>query len=303
MNALSDATIELLKEFNWKKINGPASFQEKLDGVPVRIIRQDGHSVPYTRQGEKIVSIPHILPYSDRLLREGGSIIGELYIPGVPFKDISGRVRKQKPDRDLKLYLFDADITNNPTLRYDVRRNQIQTLLGKLASFLGMAPADMPIQLIPGHTVYTEAEAEESFNQLMTLKPDAEGAVLHSLDKGFQPGKRCWGTQRLKPVPTIDLRVVGFEEAVSGKTGNGLGMTGRINCEFTRLHNGQPRTAIIGIGPGTMTHTERGITWIRQKQYIGKIAEVKYMRDDTYEALRQPTFFRWRDDKSKGQTA
>jgi len=295
-------TIELLKEFNWKKLAGPASFQEKLDGVPTRIIRVAGHSVPYTRQGEVLKSIPHILPYSNLLCMEGGSITGELYIPGMPFKDISGHVRRHLRNDKLTLYIFDADVTNNPGLSYEIRRGQVQSLLAKLAEHCGMAPTDLPIQLIPGHTVHTEADANESFDQLMLAKPDAEGAVLHQLDKTFQPGKRCWGTQRLKPVPTIDLRVIGFEEAVNGKSGHGIGMVGRINCEFTRLHNGTPRMAHIGVGPGTLTHVERSLIWKRQKNYEGRIAEVKYMRDDTYEALRQPTFFRWRDDKTKGQT-
>lgn len=300
---MSNETIELLKSYDWKKLDGPASFQEKLDGVPVRIVRTDGKAVPYTRQGEVVTSIPHILPYADKILREGGSVMGELYIPGVPFKDISGMVRKDQLERRLKLYVFDADVLGIPTSSYEFRRKAVVQLLGKLSEHLGVSLADLPIQMIPGHTVYTEAGVEESFNQLMALKPDAEGAVLHSMAKPFQPGKRCWGTQRMKPVPTIDLRVVGFEEAVSGKTGEGLKMVGRINCEFTRLHNGTARMQHIGIGPGTLSHVERGIIWLRQKQYEGKIAEIKYMRDATYEALRQPTFFRWRDDKTRPNDA
>lgn len=295
---MSDETIELLKSYDWKKLDGPASFQEKLDGVPVRITRTGNKSIPCTRQGEAVTSIDHIIPYAHAILGEGGSIVGELYIPGVAFKDISGRVRKDKPDKELRLYIFDADIRNMPTISYETRRYDVVNLLNKLSEHLGVARADMPIQLIPGHVVYTQADVDESFAQLMALKPDAEGAVLHSMAKPFQPGKRCWGTQRLKPVPTIDVRVVGFEEAVSAKTGEGIGMVGRINVEFTRLHNGTPRMAHVGVGPGTLTHPERKAIWANPRKYTGKIAEVKYMRDDTYEALRQPTFFRWRDDKT-----
>ena len=292
-------SIELLKEFNAKQMQFPASFQQKLDGVPTRILRIDGKSVPITRQNEVLTSIPHILPYANMLLRDGGSIVGELYIDGMPFKDISGRVRKNLRDDTLKLHIFDADISGQPEFSYELRRKAVALLLDKLADHTGMSRADLPIQLIPGHTVYSEAEALESFDALMLAKPDAEGAVLHSLAKTFQPGKRCWGTQRLKPVPTIDLRVIGFEEAVNAKTGDGIGMVGRINVEFTRLHNGTPRMAHIGVGPGTLPHKERKSLWAAWAcgKFKPKIAEVKYMRDDTYEALRQPTFFRWRPDK------
>jgi len=295
---MANETIELLKEFNWTMMYGPAGFQEKLDGVPTRIIRRGTEVVALTRQGERITSIPHILPHALLLLQDGGSIIGELYIQGKPFKDISGAVRKDKRNDDLKLYVFDADIRAVPTLHYETRREAVNGLLDKLATYLGRHRDDLPIQLIPQHVVYTEAEALESFDQLMKLKPNAEGAVLHRLTKCFEPGKRCWGTQRLKPVPAIDLKVVGFEEAVS-KAGKPLGMVGRIEVEFTRLHNGTPRMAHIGVGPGCLTHAERIAIWRSKSKYIGRIAEVRYMRDETYEALRQPTFLRWRLDKKE----
>lgn len=300
---MGTASIELVKEFKWKNMEGPASFQQKLDGVPTRIMRTDGKAVPLTRQNEVLRSIPHITAYAEKMIYEGGSIVGELHIDGMPFKDISGHVRAHTKNEQLKLHIFDGDVSPDSGLDYETRRAQIARLLEKLADYCGMSLADLPIQMIPHHVVYTEAEALESFDQLMLAQPNAEGAVLHSMTKKFQPGKRGWGTQRIKPVPTIDLKVVGFVEAVSGATGEGIQQIGRIEVEFTRLHNGKPRTAVIGVGPGSLTHLERAMIFRRPSSYIGKIAEVKYMRDDTYEALRQPTFLRWRDDKTEGQTA
>lgn len=296
---MSDETIELAKNFDFKKLDMPAMFQEKLDGVPVRIIRQDGKAVPYTRQGEVLKSIPHILPYVAMMTREGGSITGELYIEGMPFKDLSGHVRRFCRNDKLVMHIFDADVTNNPGLSYEVRRMQVHGMIQKLADYTGLGKENLPIRMIPGHIVSSLTEIEESFEALMSQKPKAEGAFLHSLSKPFQPGKRCWGSQRMKPVPTIDLKVINFLEARK-PTGEGLGMVGRIEVEFTRLHNGTPRMTHIGIGPGAMDHATRKKVWNRQKQYLGKIIEVKYMRDDTYEALRQPTFVRFREDKYKG---
>jgi hypothetical protein len=106
----------------------------------------------------------------------------------------------------------------------------------------------------------------------------------------------------MKPVPTIDLLVVGFEEAHS-EDGNPLGMVGRVNAEYNTMgfdtegavHNYQ----IIGVGPGALNHTERKNLWRMYKQgkFTPRIAEIRYMRDDSYDALRQPTFKQWRDDK------
>ena len=55
----------------------------------------------------------------------------------------------------------------------------------------------------------------------------------------------------------------------------------------------------IGIGPGRLTHDERTALWVHfQTGMLHKrMAQIKYKSDDSYDALRQPTFQFWRDDK------
>jgi ATP-dependent DNA ligase len=129
--------------------------------------------------------------------------------------------------------------------------------------------------------------------------PKAEGAVLHAYGKQWNPGKRCWGTQKLKGEPTIDLRVVGFEEAVS-EAGEPKGMVGRINVELARADG---TVEIVGVGPGKLTHEERFHLWRTRNstkvEDMNLIAEIKYMPDATYGKLRQPTFQQWRPDKTE----
>jgi ATP-dependent DNA ligase len=140
--------------------------------------------------------------------------------------------------------------------------------------------------------------------------------MLHKVDKPFQPGKRCWGLGRYKPQPTIDLEVVSFEEAVS-EAGEGLGMVGRVNVRLIRewplgeapagwkAVSGDLRNLwekIVGVGPGKLTHEERTRWW--NDYNVGALsagniyAEIKYMPDPAYEALRQPTVQRLRTDKT-----
>jgi ATP-dependent DNA ligase len=156
---------------------------------------------------------------------------------------------------------------------------------------------------MPSVNVQTQEEAEAAYDAFMLNNPDAEGSVLHSWYKVFQPGKRCWGTQRMKPVPTIDLMVVGFEEAHSAD-GAPLGIIGRINAEYHNVvydSGGIVKSDyhVIGVGPGALNHTERKNLWRMWKkgQFTPRIAEIRYMRDDSYDALRQPTFKQWRGDK------
>lgn len=296
---MAGETIELLKGYTPDKMPWPAMHQQKFDGVPTRIIRVSKNEYrAVTRQGETLRSIQHIVEQVENLnMAVGGSIVGELDIEGAAFKLISGKVRQQMPYTSLILRVFDFDIDANPKMKYLDRRDEFQQ---RWYDYTGDEPYEnFYVRVIPGVICSNEAAADEAHAQLMQADPSAEGSVLHDLNKPFQPGKRCWGTQRMKPVPTIDLRVMSFEEAMSDGTGKGLGMVGRLNAEFTVLKNHKPVTTEIGIGPGALTHIQRKALWFQQK--IGKwkptIAEIRYMRDETYEALRQPTFKRWRTDK------
>lgn len=277
---------------------------QKLDGVPVRIRKMGGnHVFAYSRQNEVITSIPHILPYVSRMLLDGGSITGELYIEGMPFKDISGLVRQKKPSVDtgkLILHVFEADIRGKPEMPYADRMRDFRGVLNALSSATGMALTDLPCREIPMIEALDAASVEQAFELLMRANPNAEGAVAHYAYKDFQPGLRRYTGMKLKPEPTIDLRIVGFEEAVD-KYKNPKDMVGRVIAELTTMTKQGPKTEETGIGPGALTHAERKVLWakFRRGQFTPRIAEVKYMKDDTYDGLRQPTFVRWRDDKTE----
>jgi ATP-dependent DNA ligase len=303
---MANESIELLKPYEPKRMEWPALHMQKIDGVPVRMTKTGGKIKSVTRQNEPVKSVAHIERFADFLLLEGETVVMEMYIAGKPFKEISGLVRKGQPCTTLIGYVFDFDNGKgwpyNDRLMYftDRRRKALDWADGEKAV----------IQMIP-HTVCDHVEAADAAHEaLMFANPKAEGSVLHSVHKKFQPGKRLWTTQKLKPIPTIDLLVVGFEEAISAETGLGLGMVGRVNAEFNKtLLLNNTRTGeqlalaqeVIGIGPGALTHTERKELWRMWKkgQYAPRIAEIKYMRDDSYDALRQPTFKCWRDDKKE----
>lgn len=299
---MANESIELYKPYEPAKMQWPAILQRKLDGVPIRLRNISGHYAAWSRQNEVITSVPHIFSHVKNVLGvHGSSITGELHIDGVPFKIISGLVRKKLATEDCKklvLNVFDADLGASPETPYEARMARAREQWAAYCKSHGFDPLGLPVRFCPGIRVEGADAAEHAFDLLMKACPTAEGAVLHSLSKPFQPGKRAWLTQKMKPRATIDLRVVSFEEAISAKTGEGLKMVGRVNCEFTRMgKDGKPVTDIVGSGPGAMTHSERRLVWARREQYAGKIAEFGYMPDETYDALREPTFIRWRDDK------
>ena len=304
---MANESIELLKNYDPKKMQWPALHQQKIDGVPVRINKEAGKVTSISRQNEPIRSIAHIERFADVLLRNGESLIMELYIHGKPFKEISGLVRAHKQCPALLGYVFDFNFPTSFDQTYAIRRSEIALRISSALEWSNSNGADTIIRMIPSTLCYSSKDADEAHEALMLANPDAEGSVLHSKSKLFQPGKRCWGTQRMKPVPTIDLLVVGFEEAISAD-GTPLGMVGRVNADFNTVtktagtKSGWVNTTIkIGIGPGALTHTERKELWrmFNKGQYTPRIAEIRYMRDDSYDALRQPTFKCWRDDKKE----
>lgn len=303
-----DEKIELYKPYNLNKLQFPVGAQQKLDGVPVRWKNIGGHIVPLTRQGEVLKSLGHMVEHvRPMLIKSGGSFTGELYIPGYPFKEISGMARRHEQGSQLRCYVFDFDIMDTPGLAWASRHRQFTNALGAYLGAAGIAQGDCPIQLMPTVVCQDDTGVQSAWDVVKTANPNAEGMVLHSLAKPYQPGKRVWTTQKLKPTPTIDLRIVRVYEATANETDSGpakgtpLGMVGRLGAEFTGADG---VTTEIGIGPGSLTHPERRALWL-ERDYIrsvGRIAEIQYMRDDSYAALRQPTFVRWRPEKSDAQS-
>jgi ATP-dependent DNA ligase len=306
---MSTETIELLKNYEPSKMHWPAMLQPKIDGVPVRVFKNiENKMTAFTRQGERVTSIPHILQFASTLLHPGESMVMELHIAGKPFKEISGHVRRKNTTcPELVGWVFDFADLGSLLNTYFHRYWMIKKRIEQAAFFAQCTLEDLCIRIMPVVNVHTQEEAEAVHDSFMLNNHDAEGNVLHSWYKVFQPGKRCWGTQRMKPVPTIDLLVVGFEEAHS-EDGNPLGMVGRIKAELITLVSNpmgmQHKVDVVGIGPGALNHTERKNLWRMWKkgQFTPRIAEIRYMRDDSYDALRQPTFKQWRDDKHRPDT-
>ena len=103
---------------------------------------------------------------------------------------------------------------------------------------------------------------------------------------------------KLKPHETLDIEVIGYEEAVD-KYKRPKDMVGGIIVKLWHMENGTLVASQSNIGPGCMTLRERKIEWAKFKQgkFRTRIAEVHSMPDDTYNGLREGRWIRWRDDK------
>ena len=300
---MTNETILLSRVYTSEKdLILPAQVTEKLDGVPVDIYykRQLGAPLAQSRQGKPIKSIQHILDSLVGLLPHGAHLIGELYIEGMDFKDISGLARKQETNEDteqLVLHIHDYYMEGKEDTGY------VHRMLGMLKLDLPRE-TDFKVVYIKGKTVHTPSEFQDYVEEFFCNNPEAEGVIIRALygDKSvFKKGWRSPGMLKLKRQETIDLKIHSFDEAID-KNGNPKGMVGRINvvypvdvdhddCNTDVVHG------VIGVGPGALNHKQRKEIWENSDKYIGKTIEIKYMPDDSYNALREARFFRFREDK------
>lgn len=292
---MGNSAIMLAQTFTGpKSLTLPAQLTEKLDGVPGLFEYKNGQIVCTSRQNKPITSVPHICRFLEKFLRPGQNVMGEIYIPGMSFKDISGLVRRKEPNADtekLRLYIWDYTIDCLDSATYYARMTMMTDALG---DYLG---PDDPVRVIPGHYIDTPEEFERMFNNMIRLNPTIEGVVLRALhgpESMYRAGYRSHGMLKRKLVETADLPIQSMERA-EDKHGNPLDMIGRIVCEYKASPDAP--TQLVGVGPGALTHEQRSDMWANYNDYIGRVIEVKYMPDTSYSALREARFFRFRPDK------
>lgn len=311
------STIPLAKGFSEKHLNWPVLISIKYDGVPVRIdIDHYGNHTIRTRQGKDVPSVRALVQeFVDRYMENEDdtpvpvTFVGEVVQHADRFADFkvtSGIVRKQEDQSHrLAIVLFETDRAETFIERHEWMEDWVANLHDR-------------VHVVPQIAVENMDQLQSHMVKVMDYWPKAEGMVARNHDDPWAPGKRSWGYQKLLVEPTIDLRIVGVEEATA-EDGTPKGMVGRLIASYKGTE--------IGIGPGRLTHAERVELWEQYQQeaeycccgdrvdchsigsghspvsaadyynFPNRIAQIKYKKDDSYDALRQPTFQHWRDDK------
>lgn len=304
------STIPLAKPYTPGKLVFPVSLSRKVDGVPVKIIISQTAGVIsaefVSRQGNPLLSVEELVcDFMEAYIKEGlplpVTFVGEVYQRGnmdADFKETSGIVRRQYDQSDqLAIALFDTDTgivgEHSGQMAYSAANfeHRLHFLM-----YLKQIKLHEWVKPIDQFTVNTIEELESFAASHATAFPKAEGMVARSYTDEWAPGKRTWGYQKVVVDPMIDLRIVGFEEGL-GKNANAVG-------RIIALYKGEK----IGVGPGKLSYEERAQLWnlYVNGMFIDSdanvdigIAQIKHKADDSYDALRQPTFQCWRPDKDE----
>lgn len=242
-----------------------------------------------SRTGEAVKSMDHI--YEDILVRypmlaslPGGlCLLGEAWMPGKDFAEISGTFRRQRAQAELGFALFDQvsyrkdEATGLPLLfssrPYEARVSELCLMSRKVYNH---AYPPLPI-------ICESKDHAERYARNLKDMGGYDGAICSDPDAPYVPGAGKAGEFiKIKPLQSFSLLCVGVERSTGEKTG-------RDTCALVTRFKGTTCKVGTGLSESQQANPE---------QFVGKIIEVAcmgvYPGDDGL--MREPRFVGVRDD-------
>jgi DNA ligase-1 len=262
---------------------GTYAIMPKIDGWYFYIDFIDGKWGKLTsRAGREIPSVAHlngliekaILPNRDlRLIFEGT-------IPNMQFHELNGVFnRKEEPAENAVLHIHDVIYLTEPELEFKYRYGIVESIFNGLQFFL-----KDKIELVPVLAIgSTEEVFYYHFNKV--IAKGGEGIILKNYNAGYFFGKRNANMMKIKEEVTKDLAVVGMVEG-EGK------YKGTLGALIVQSRDGT-KHQVSG-----MTDYERDLWWNNRESIIGKVVEVKAMKELEDGSLREPRYKACRFDKT-----
>jgi hypothetical protein len=303
------AVIPLAKGFNKDKLSDNLIVMEKFDGVPLEFtMGEQGVVKGQTRTGKPTVSsVDHIIDRLGYYMRPGETVVMEVFLPDAPFKESSGHVRRDKPMKSLAGVIWDywdadsslsRDTDFGPRIIAARKRFARKGILGDLGRPFNIAPFEFCTKEGIGNAKILTRKFSETAPELF------EGFIIRDYTSKSIANTRHWDYQKSVIEPTLDLFIVGCEEAID-KDGKPTGRTGALIVSNPFNHH----LSYCGIGSGKLSFEGREELFNRPKQVMSglanrpnavwylfdepKVACIKYKKDPTYKAIRQGTFQHW----------
>lgn len=261
----------------------PVMIQPKYDGFRATYIPNIG----FVSRTGKTFRNKNLPEYFKSIYGIADTVLdGEFYVPNTPFQDLSRTVSTEDAEIavDLRFAVFDAvplsDWNNrSSSLVYSDRLTLLRTTVNRISDYPKIIDT-------PTDTVNNSAELVSIYKNHLTK--GLEGSMIKTIDGLYKWG-RC-GVKgqvlKLKPFKSEDLVVTGLFD---GK-GKLEGTIGGLLCKY----KGQDDFVRVGTG---FTMADRQEVSANPENYIGKVAEIKYMEHTKDGNLRHPVFARWRPDK------
>lgn len=262
---------------------GTYAIMPKIDGWYFYIDFIDGKWGKLTsRAGREIPSVAHLndLIEKSTLPKKDIRLIFEGTIPNMQFHELNGVFnRKEELAKDAVLHLHDVICLTEPDLEFKYRYSIAEEFFNDLQFFL-----KDKIELVPVLAVTAYEEMfYKYFNQI--IEEGGEGIILKNYNAGYFFGKRNANMMKIKEEVTKDLAVVGMVEG-EGK------YKGTLGALIVQSRDGT-KHQVSG-----MTDEQRNLWWEDRTSIIGKVAEIKAMKELPDGQLREPRFKCVRYDKT-----
>ena len=252
-----------MKEYDPKKPTTHEYAQVKEDGWFITITKNAVGMITVKSSTDKSVSVDHcaFMLLIHRYVPNNTVIHGELIAPNQPASAVSHHLANKTP---LELRVFAVPVLSSRNIAWwDLQ------LVKDLVDTWGLY-----------YCQYFHWDKSVDYATLAT-KMHVEGFVFK--DCNYDPSTE----RKIKPVLTIELKVVGFTEG----NGKHLGFVGSLICAD---------------GTDTVVAKAGGfadcVRWnIDEDDDLGRICEVAYQYVGAKGKLRHPRFIRWRDDKKVAQ--
>lgn len=260
----------------------PVLIQPKYDGFRATYIPGKGL---ISRTGKSFRN-KYLSEYFSNMYQINDIVLdGELYIPNIPFQELSSTISAEnvKITLPLRFMVFDAVPLHEWEKRssdqiYASRLTLMRETLNRISDYSRVldTPTDKVNNTPELLTIYKEY-----------LTDNLEGIMIKEESGLYKWGRLSPGkqVQKLKPFKSQDLLVTGVYD------GNGKleGTIGGIICDY--------KGSELRVGTG-FTMADRKEISSNSNKFIGKIAEIKYLEaTKDGKSLRHPVFARWRFDK------
>lgn len=266
----------------------------KYDGCLALVFFQDGHgTLIMSRDGKQVKSMDHIFEdilvrYPDIAKTKGGwCLIGEAWIPGKAFSDLSGIFRRQRPQPELGFAVFDIVKWNATALGSAPHLHSEHPYKDRLALLEAGARRNVMCNVFPPLAVVCEGrDHADRYARYLKGLGSYDGAIASDPDAPYIVSDGYGEFLKIKPLLSYTLEVVDVEPGIGEKTG-------RWTCALVVRF--KDRTCKVGTG----FNTDEAERWALGKDtIIGKLIEVQCM--DVYPGeqglMREPRFVGFRDD-------
>lgn len=282
---LPQKVLHLEDELRKKKpnISGNYIVSEKLDGWYVYAEYDPNNGWDYFRSSSGRI-IPSMKAFKDLLKNQIAVLpqykaiyIAEAIIPNMDFHIMNGIFNRTKGNCEafnVQFYFHDVYFPDRPGLTNLQRYNILETHIPQTSDNFKLHKY---IDIMPF------SAWEDAFKDI--ISNNKEGIVIKQAEGFYWEGKRNASLMKMKEQISRDLLIVGVEEGLGKYTG----MVGNLVCK-------NKSGGIINVAG--LTDNQRIQWWNNPQEIVGRVVEVKAMKELPNGVLREPRFYRVRSDKT-----